>query len=327
MSVTIKDIAERAGVSFSTVSKALRNSPLVQEKTKHKIMRIAEEMGYRPNIAARRLVSQKSGAIGVVWPSVNRAAPSMLITKIVEELEEHSYTVFLSINRSQTAIEAFHRFQVDAILVFYEREPSSVQLSPDKASIPILHYGIAGSSPYPTIDVQRKNAIRLAARHLTELGHREIAYIGTPSFRDPLQEEKAAAFIEAAKQYGFQQRVTPIAGMELHDGYLAAKNLLQMEARPTAIISGSYDLARGILRAAGELNISVPDQLSVVSYDHMPQMGALDTPITSVGVEVNKIARKVTETLLQLTEKEAIPHSMTMEPELIVRASSAAPSS
>src|SRR5690606_27702038 len=96
--VTIKDIAERAGVSFSTVSKALRDSPLVKEETKRRILDVARELGYQPNFAARRLVSRRSWAVGVVWPSVERTALSYLITRINAQLERLGYVTVLSIN-------------------------------------------------------------------------------------------------------------------------------------------------------------------------------------------------------------------------------------
>lgn len=325
MSVTIKDIAERAGVSFSTVSKALRNSPLVQEKTKQKVLRIAEEMGYQPNIAARRLVSKKSQAIGVVWPSVERATTGALITLINEELEQRSYTTLLSINRIESAIAAFHRFQVDAIFIFYNHEE---QVPPDfryQTNIPILIYGVAGCVPYPTIDVRRDRATMLAVRHLHELGHREIAYIGEPSRFDLLQVEKIRMFREESERLGIRHSVVPIDNMETHSGYLAAKRILQQKQRPTAIISGSYDLTRGIMQAAQELKLSIPEQLSIVSYDNIPQSVTLEVPLTTVGVDIAKIADKVTETLLHLMNEESVPLSIFMEPELVVRSSTAAP--
>jgi len=325
MSVTIKDIAERAGVSFSTVSKALRNSPLVQEKTKQKVLRIAEEMGYQPNIAARRLVSKKSQAIGVVWPSVERATTGTLITLINEELEHRSYTTLLSINRTESAIAAFHRFQVDAIFIFYNHEE---QVPPDfryPTNIPILVYGVAGHVPYPTIDVRRDQATKLAVSHLYELGHRDIAYIGEPSRYDLLQVEKIRMFREEAANLGIRHCVVPVDNMETHSGYLAAKKILQQEGRPTAIISGSYDLTRGIMQAAQELKLSVPKELSIVSYDNIPQSATLEVPLTTVGVDIAKIANKVTETLLHLMNEESVPLSIHMEPELIVRSSTAAP--
>lgn len=324
--VTIKDIAERAGVSFSTVSKALRNSPLVQEKTKLKVLRIAEEMGYQPNIAARRLVSKKSWAIGFVWPSVERATTGALMTLINEKLEERSYTTLLSINRIESAIAAFHRFQVDAIFIFYNHDE---KVPPDysyNTNIPILVYGVAGHVPYPTIDVRRDQATKLAVEHLYELGHRNIAYIGQPVRYDLLQEEKIRKFREEGTRLGLKHIIAPVENMETHSGYLAAKQILQNEGdRPTAIVSGSYDLTRGILQAAQELRLSVPEQLSIVSYDNIPQSANLEIPLTTVGVELSSIADKATETLLHLVDEESVPDAIYMEPELTLRRSTAPP--
>ena len=330
MTVTIKDIAEKAGVSFSTVSKALRNSPLVQEKTKLKVLRIAKELGYEPNIAARQLVSKKSGAIGVVWPSVERATTGMLITLINEELERRGYTTLLSINREESAIAAFHRFQVDAIFVFYNHEEKVPTDFRYATNIPILVYGVTGHVPYPTLDVRRDLATKLAVDHLYELGHRRIAYIGEPERYDLLQEEKIRLFREQAEKLGFASVVAPVDNMETHSGYFAAKNVLAGQPphqRPTAIISGSYDLTKGILQAAAELKLRVPEDLSIVSYDNIPQTAAQDIPLTTVGTDIHKIADKATETLLQLVNEESVPLSIYLQPEIVVRNSTAKPSS
>ena len=321
MTVTIKDIAELAGVSFSTVSKALRNSPLVQETTKRKILEIAEQVGYQPNIAARKLVSKKSGAFGVVWPSVERATLSLLMTKINEELEFQGFTTLFSINRMSSAIEAFHRFQVDAILIFDDRDHSLRNQQRFSTNIPILNYGIAGTTAYPTIDVNRRQSIGLAVQHLYELGHRQLAYIGSVPNNDVFQEEKAAAFKSQITSLGISGQVIPISSMDSHDGYAAAKSLLQQADRPSAIISGSYDLSRGILRAASELGIQVPNQLSLISYDHIPQMGSLDIPLTVVGVEVSLIAKQIVKSLILLSDGKEQPPLINLEPELLIRAS------
>ncbi|GGF96348.1 LacI family DNA-binding transcriptional regulator [Paenibacillus abyssi] len=324
MTVTIKDIAQQAGVSFSTVSKALRNSPLVQESTKRKILLLAEEMGYRPNTAAQRLVSKKSWAIGVVWPSVERVTPSILITLINEELEKYNYTTLLSMNKIESAIDVFNRFQPDAILIFYDRDQSFIEQMPYQTNIPILYYGISGLTPYPTIDVLRGKAIRLAVKHLTGLGHRRIAYLGDMAHSDLLQKEKIAAYEEEMKSLDLLPGIVPIQSMESHDGYVAAIKLLASGKRPTAIISGSYDLTRGIIRAAAELKLDIPKQLSIVSYDHIPQMAELELPITTVGVEVAEIARRTAELLVQLASKEpdaGIDDHIRLEPVLTERAS------
>ncbi|WP_332629424.1 LacI family DNA-binding transcriptional regulator [Halalkalibacter flavus] len=326
MGITIKDIAKHAGVSYSTVSKALRDSPLVKKPTKIKIMKIAEELGYQPNVAARSLVQKKSFTIGVVWPSVERIAPSILITKINDLLEEKSYTTLLSINKVESAIATFNRFQVDAILVFGENKTvlsdSSIQ-----TTVPILYYGLKENSTYPTIDVNRRKAIKLAVNYLQEIGHKKIAFIGDLSDVDPLQKEKAIGFFEAMnvkRASELPDLVIPTNGLEVHDGFHAAKTLLSNNTDITAIISGSYDLTRGILRATSELALHVPKDLSIISYDNIPQSDNLEVTLSTVGVPVTRIAKQINEALLSIIEGNDIQDSIILEPELNI-ANSCAP--
>ncbi|AOZ94092.1 LacI family DNA-binding transcriptional regulator [Paenibacillus crassostreae] len=324
MSVTIKDIAERAGVSFSTVSKALRDSPLVQEITKQRILEIALELGYRPNIAARRLVSNKSWTIGVVWPSVERFAPSALITRINNELAKYDYTTLLSINQTEQAIETFLRLQCDAILVFYDREGEGVQTFTDQQSVPILYYGVNGLTPFTTIDATRSKAIELAVEHLVALGHERIAYVGNIKSKDPLQSEKVTSFIEQMSKYNLElttESLLPMKSLDTYEGYITTKQLLTLPNRPSAIISGSYDLTKGILRATNELQIRVPEQLSVVSYDNIRQMDELEVPITAVGVDLTEIVNTTVQTLLLMIDQKVSLPSVYLEPTLVTRSS------
>ncbi|WP_168121553.1 LacI family DNA-binding transcriptional regulator [Paenibacillus sp. HB172176] len=329
--VTIKDIAEQAGVSFSTVSKALRDSPLVKPGTKAHILAIAKAMGYQPNLAARSLVSKRSGAIGIVWPSIERAALSSLITKLSKELELQQYVTLLSISNIRSAIETFRRYQLDAILIFGDQNLTSEDFEMNSLHIPILTYGAAGYSPHSAVDVNRGQAIRLAVRHLTELGHRDIAYVGIPHSLDPLQAVKAEAFREELLALGLPFRDSSILrmeGLDFHDGYTAARTMLEGNdgtQRPTAIISGGIDLTRGILRAAGEQGLQVPRDLSIVSYDNLPQMESLEVPVTAVGVAISSIADIITATLLELIDCPDEVKTVYLEPELIVRASTARP--
>lgn len=327
--ITIKDIAQAAGVSFSTVSKALRHSPLVKPATRDRVLALAEQMGYQPNIAARRLVSKRSGVIGVVWPSLERTALSALITRVNSILEREGYATLLSINEINAAISTFERFQVDAILIFADRggELNSM-LKSDNQAVPVLAYGTTGHLPIPTVDVNRSGAIRLAVRKLAELGHRNIHYIGRPDGVDPLQEAKVAAFVSEMAALRLpcpKNAVCRTSGLEFHDGYSSAMTALQSSDRPSAIISGSYDLTRGILRAAAELDVKVPERLSIISYDNIPQMDALDVPMTVVGASLDAIAETVAGQLLRLIHDSITVDSITIEPELIMRSSVAAP--
>lgn len=328
--VTIKDIARRAGVSFSTVSKALTGSPLVKPQTKERVLAIAREMGYQPNLAARSLVSRRTGAIGVVWPSIERAALSTLITGIHEQLEREGYSMLLSMGSPDSAIETFRRFQVDAILMFGDKEDQAAVRSaePSQSQIPILIYGAAGYTPYSTVDVNRGQAIRLALRHLVELGHARIAYVGDTQSADPLQTVKIAAFLEESRILkrpsppGWNP-ILPIEGLEFHHGYQAARSFLQWKKPPTAVITGGIDLTRGILRAANDRGVSVPRDLSIVSYDNLPQMETLEVPMTAVGAAIAEMTQTITRTVLELVEDPAARKTVFLEPKLVVRASTA----
>ena len=329
--VTIKDIARQAGVSFSTVSKALTGSPLVKPQTRERVLAIASEMGYQPNLAARSLVSKRTGAIGVVWPSIERAALSTLITGIHEQLEQAGCTMLLSMGSPASAMETFRRFQVDAILMFGDREneaavPQAEDAAPPR--IPILVYGAAGSTPFSTVDVNRGQAIRLALRHLAALGHTQIAYVGDTNSADPLQTVKIAAFHEEAKRLKLpggpdSRPILLIEGLDFHHGYQAARTFLNWKNPPTAVISGGIDLTRGILRAAREQDIAVPRDLSIVSYDNLPQMESLEVPMTAVGAAIDEMTRTITQMILELVDHPHARKTIFLEPKLVARASTA----
>lgn len=320
MGVTIKDIAKQAGVSYSTVSKALRDSPLVKSPTKNKIIKIAEELGYQPNIAARSLVQKKSYTIGVIWPSVKRMAPAVLITKVTDLLEEHSYSTLLSINKIDSAIATFNRFPIDAIVVFGDNR-GTIHHSSFKTKVPILYYGIKEHTLFPTIDVNRRFAIKMATEYLQRIGHQRIAYIGDLTNEDPLQIEKKLGYLEAMNVNQTENStnfLVPTNGLDIHDGYQAAKSLLSDTRSVTAIVSGSYDLTRGILRATTELGLKIPNDLSIISYDNITLPEEFNVQVARVGVPIPRIAQKISETLLAIIEEDEIENSIILEPELSI---------
>ncbi|MFD1436298.1 substrate-binding domain-containing protein [Kroppenstedtia eburnea] len=321
MGITIKDIAKAAGVSYSTVSKALNDSPLVKKETKQKILRVADEMGYQPNIAAKKLVSNESRTIGVVWPTVERVALTTLAAKINAALEQQKYHMLLSINPTKTAVDLFNRFQVDGVLVFGEEAHEEIISS----SIPLLYYGEPGPATYPTIDVNRRKAIQLGVRHLVQLGHSRIAYIGDLNPQHSNQREKATGYTLGMEEAGYSHlhEAVDSRGLSWQAGYQAVKQLLSKK-KPTALISASYDLTVGIIRGIKELHLTIPQDISLVSYDHIPEMEKLDVPVTAVGTPVQTIATEITNHLLQLASGKKVPPAI-LDVELFQRQSSRSP--
>ncbi|WP_257348229.1 LacI family DNA-binding transcriptional regulator [Pseudalkalibacillus decolorationis] len=320
MGVTIKDIAKETGLSYSTVSKALNNSPLVKKPTKEKVLKSAKALGYQPNFAARNLVKKKSQAIGLAWPTIERIALSALVTEINKKIEEQGYSMILSINPIKSAIELFKRMQVDGILVFEESEKDLIE-SFIPESIPLVSYGVPNQNSYPIIDVNHKKAIFIAVHYLFELGHKHISYIGDLSQIDLRQQKKALGFRESMNQ--LQLNIDPNFGMidtrglDWFDGYKAAKRLIESNSLPTGLISGSYDISQGVLRALKEAQLKIPEDILLIGYDNIPQMKLLETPLTSVGVPIDKLADKMVTSVMNLVEnKQTVPRVQLIQPEL-----------
>jgi len=320
MSVTIKDIAKSAGVSYSTVSKALRDSPLVKPKTKDRIIAVATELGYQPNVVARSLVSKKSFSIGVIWPTIEQTVLSTLITSINKKLEELSYTTLISINEIESALKTFNRYQVDAILVF----DSSQLLGKFKSEVPIVAYGLGDKkSSYPIIDVNRQKATYCAVQYLHNIGHRYISYIGEVEMEE-LQTEKVNGFKQAISDLelpAFHNQIMKVKDFDQYNGYETTKQLLDSTDLPTAILTGSYDLARGALQALYEKNLSIPTDISIISYDNIPPKERFDATLSTVGVPLEKISDKIIEVLMNIINGEKMDNNILLEPELTITSS------
>lgn len=329
MSVTIKDIARMAGVSYSTVSKALKNSPLVNEQTKRKIKHLADEYGYQPNLIAQSLVSKKSGIIGIVWPTVEIIAISTLMTHITAEMERRSYSALLSVSSLESGVRLFNRLRVDGILVFELNRMFNPSESV-RSAIPVLSFGLSNvASPYASIDVNRKGAIETAVRYLHGLGHRRIGFVGNLEDHFSKQHDKFLGYMDAMDRLGLPAdphlRVHT-RKLVWQEGYRAAKFLLQCRDRPTAIVSASYELTVGIILAMKEAQIHIPSDMSIVSYDNVPQLAHLEIPVTAVGVPVEKMAACMAEAALRMVERPGDDSPPPMaEVELAERLSCAPP--
>lgn len=327
MSVTIKDIANVAGVSYSTVSKALNDSPLVKENTKRRIVKISKEMGYKPNFAAQSLVSNKTKVIGLIWPTIERVVLSTLVTNISNEINQTPYSMILSVDPIHTAFETFRRFQVDGVILFEENVDQTIE--PESTSF--LAYGVTkeGNPKYPIIDPNHEHAMYMAVEYLSTLGHTRIAYIGDLSSDDPMQIEKYKGIKKAIEKYNLpceEEYFIDTKGLDWYDGYTAVNKLLDLPNRPTAIVGGSYDISGGITRGILERKLLIPSDISVISYDNIPQMANMEVPMTSIGVPVDQLATEIVQSIIELVKTDNFsPYSNKMKPVLEKRHSCAPP--
>lgn len=294
MAVTLKDIARECGVSYSTVSKALKDSPLVTEPTKRKIKETAEKMHYIPNNSARSLVSNKSNTIGLIWPAVDRVAIATLATHINKALKDNGYFMVVSIEDPITAAQKFLELRFDGIIVFDEGPHTTL---PDKISnnIPVVAYGVGRELDYPIINVNHDLAMKQAADALISKGYQQIDYIGDINTKDIRQIIKKETFVAYCQEQGVSYRMIDTEGLSEESTSRALKSFLAHHTFHEAIICGSYDITMGLLQV---LKDSVKTH-TVFSYDNIEQFDVLDTPIHSVGVPSHVIAQKLVGVLLE----------------------------
>ncbi|MFD1337500.1 LacI family DNA-binding transcriptional regulator [Oceanobacillus iheyensis] len=308
MAVTLKDIAIECGVSYSTVSKALKNSPLVTEATKRKIKEKAEEMNYIPNNSARSLVSNKSNTVGLIWPAVDRVAVTTLASQINEAVKKAGYFMVVSIDDPITAAGKFLELRFDGVIVFDEGEETRL---PAKISnnIPVVAYGVEQKLDYPIINVNHDKSMQLAVDTLMDKGNREIDYIGDLETKDIRQIIKKETFIRYCEEKKINYRLIDSEGLSEEVTSNSLRKFLMKDTLKKGIICGSYDITMGLLHHMDKQ----AEKPMIVSYDNIKKFDAIDTPVHTVGVPSEKIAESLVQMLMKHIEAEGVVEDQVMQ--------------
>ncbi|MDW5472563.1 LacI family DNA-binding transcriptional regulator [Staphylococcus equorum] len=310
MAVTLKDVAEACGVSYSTVSKALKNSQLVKPKTKQMIQQKALEMNYIPNHSARALVSKRSGTIGLIWPSVDRVAVTHLISEINRAIKSLGYVMFVSIDDVAAASKKFVEFGCDGIVIFDEGDNSN--LPPEiYNNVPVVAYGVDRDIPYPIINVNHAEAMIMAINALLEQGIQTIDYIGDINTNDARQIAKKDAITNYCKAQNITYRIIDSNGLNAIEAEASVKQYLKTDTLSPGVICGSYDITVGTINAIGDEN-----QPMIYSYDNIPQIKKLDYPVNAIGVPTSEIAQQIVTTLDKVIKNEPTDAAYHLHPSL-----------
>ena len=321
--ITIKEIAKLAGCSFSTVSKALNDSPLVKEETKRKVLQIAEQYGYRRNLLARQLVSGKSQMIGLIWQDVNNPLYAQLAMRLFQMFQVHGYEIVMMMSPPEQASDWFRQMRVDGLIFWGDVEEHALQLSKRLSTLdtPLLVVGSNLHLPVHALQIDRKAGIYAAVEHLFKLGHRRIGFIGDS------QEVKLRGYKEALLDFGLPLRQGDIlsGGLAWEDGYEAIMQMPEQDDSPSAFIGSNNLVTRGALRAFTERGIAVPGRVSLIGYDELPEMAYAEVPLTSVGPPLEEVAERTVEMMMQILQDGAEHLSHTIKPVLHARRSVGTP--
>jgi DNA-binding LacI/PurR family transcriptional regulator len=330
MAVSIKDIGRLAGVSHSTVSRALRNSPLISPATAQRIQKIAIEAGYSASAVARSLVTQKTRAIGAVVTSIADPFNGEIVAGIEETANRHGYSVILASSQTDpereiAVVRSFQERRLDGILVASSRVGAlyAPMLSELKIPVVLLNNQHPGGFVH-SVTIDNAHGARLAVRHLIELGHRRIAYVGD---RTGLQSdsERFAGYRKALEQAGLPVRPEFVVhGDGKPEGAAQAfAPLLARRERPSAVFCYNDMSALGVLQQATKNRLAVPADLSVAGFDDIFFAGLLQPGLTTMRQPKRELGRRAMELLFAILNGERAEKEIVIRGELVVRASTA----
>jgi LacI family transcriptional regulator len=337
---TIWDVAREARTSKSTVSKVLRGQPHVAASTRMRVQDAIDRLGYRPNAAARSLVQRRAHVLGIVVTDIRNPFFGEIAHAIAEAAGAAGYSTILSdLSMDRPGASSFLDLVLEGradALVFaaWPGAPGAARRLRE-ASFPIAFVGCRplGGVGADWVAVDEERGVAMAVRHLVELGHRRIACIA--SAEDDAADRIAGyrAGLAAARLHlddSLIVRADPAADEADFGslaGYRAARTLLGVQPRATAILAADDFLALGAMQALEEAGVLVPRDMSLVGFDDIQFAGLSRIGLTTVGQPRALMGRRIAELVLDRldTRGPAVPRGILLEPTLIVRGSTGPP--
>ncbi len=342
--ITIYDIAQRSGVSVSTVSRVLNNSPSVSEKTKKKVQSIIEELNYTPNSLARGLMNKKTMTIGVIMPDISNPYFASLFLQIQRYALSYNYSIILcntlfegSSHGYETPFKECDYFnmmiekQVDAVLIAggqIDKEDISndfiQSLNNLNDSIPVVAIGqrVDGCNCH-FIERNTTGGVSTLVHHLFLLGHKSIAFIGG-EVGVRITSARVTTFKNtlASLSLNCDENLIVLSDYYAKDGYDAMKVILDSDIpNPTAVIAINDMVARGGIRAIYDANLTVPNDIAVVSCDKFPDSDYLVPRLTTIDQKDEYLGKIAIMQLISAINGVSETISINHTPELIIRES------
>ncbi len=334
--VTIRDVAQRAGVSIATVSYVLNNSNSVGDETRNRVLKAAAELGYRPNVLARNLRAQESRTLGYGWrrypadrwpPILDRFLYAMAEAAEAEGYHILTFTASYGKDAWETYDELMRTGQVDGFIITdTDRNDPRVRYLLD-SGFPFAVFGRANEAwDFPYVDVDGEAGIYQATRHLLELGHRRVGFLAWPS----------GSLAGYYRRRGYQHAMAE-ANVAPHPAWLirtendeamardATHRLLALpeDERPTAIVAISDLIALGVMNALYEVGLRPGQDVAVVGFDDIPTAQYFHPSLSSVRQPIPKVGERLVKMLLHIIREEPLDgRHILLKPELIVRESS-----
>ncbi|HSZ39852.1 MAG TPA: LacI family DNA-binding transcriptional regulator [Trebonia sp.] len=320
------DVARRAGVSHQTVSRVLNGHPNVSPETKAGVLAAIRALGYRPNIAARTLVTGKTNVLGVVSVDTTLYGPASMLYGIERALHPEYFVAVASLPAFERgslteAVERFVAQSVAGIIVIAPSVSAAEALRGLAVSVPLVVVGSGDYTPLRSVAIDNRAGAARATRHLLDLGHRTVYHIGGPdNWLDA--RERVEGWRLALYEAGAPQPELMRGDWSARSGYEIGHQLAA-RADVTAVLCANDAMALGFLRAAAEHGRRVPEDVSVVGFDDVPEAAYYHPPLTTVRQDFGALGVRALHVLMDLiTNGGQVGSVLPIAADLIVRSSS-----
>jgi len=338
MATTIKDIAKRAGVSHSTVSRALHNNALISVETADRIRKIAREMGYQPSAAARSLKTNRTQVLGVIVSSIADPFFGEILNGIEVRAQELGYSLFIAASqhdpqKEREIVQTMMEQRTDGVII------CSSSFSVEQAD-QLLSHGFpvvvvnnqAGESFNYSIYHDDVAGSKQITQHLISLGHQRIAYLGNEQSGQTTLD-RLNGYKQALGEAGIsvnESLIYHVHGGDPALGAESARYFLTMDNKPTAIMCFNDTLAIGVLKGCQKMGVTIPGDISVTGFDNItfsnftcPSLTTFDQPKHSMGIEAAQLLLDLLRS--DIGDSTNLPKVKVLQGKLLVRQSTAAP--
>lgn len=326
---TMRDVAKKAGVSLSSVSRVLNGHPYITEEMRERVLAAIEALNYRPNRVAQRLRAAQSHLVGVIFSDIKNPFYTLALNGIEQVLSEQGLSVLISNSDTDQDREN------DFIALMQAEEVAGLVIAPVKEDSPVLAKVVQSGLPVVAIDRRLKdlsvdtvladnyNGAQSAIQHLIQLKHRRIGILNGPQHLTSARE-RYQGFLHAMENAGLpvDPELVCFGDYQMESGYTLIHKLLAQPKPPTALFVANNLMTIGALNAIHEAGCSIPDDIAVIGFDDLPWAISLNPPLTTVAQPALEIGVHAAELLLnRITNPDRSARTVTLGTQLIVRAS------
>ena len=305
MKVTIKTVAAKAGVSISTVSRVLNNTVYVDDEKRSRVKQAIQDLGYKPNQAARRLINKQTNSIGLILPGIYGEYFSELIKGMDNVASMNNYDFLISnLNRNNPLIEKnFNAMygRVDGVIIMY---PSIAQKEAEDLlsyKIPTLFFNSLGADYNANIiNVNNFDGAFKIVKHLIEHGYKKIAIIKGDERSYDAKQRLEGYRLAISEIDGVNYKLEVNGNFSIESGYKAVKEIFNNHDLPKAIFASNDAMAVGAIKALKEVNLRIPEDVAVVGFDDIPMVQYLSPRLTTIRTDLQKTGERLIKKILEI---------------------------